>query len=67
MTQPFVPARGEGRHPLLVDDDTGILTSLGAFFERHGYVVIKAATGQQGIQAFQQQEPDVTRPTPARC
>jgi len=46
-----------------VDDDTGILTSLGAFFEGHGYVVIKAATGQQGIQAFQQQEPDVTRPT----
>ena len=60
MTQPFVPARGEGRHLLLVDDDNGILTSLGAFFERHGYVVSKAATGQQGIQAFQQQEPDVT-------
>jgi FixJ family two-component response regulator len=60
MTQPFVPARGEGRHLLLVDDDTGVLSSLGAFFERHGYVVTKAATGQQGIQAFQQHEPDVT-------
>jgi DNA-binding NtrC family response regulator len=60
MTQPFVPARGEGRRVLLVDDDNGILSSLGTFFERHGYVVSKAATGQQGIQAFQQQEPDVT-------
>ena len=60
MNQPFVPARGEGRHLLLVDDDSGILTSLGSFFERHGYVVTKAATGQQGIQAFRQQEPDVT-------
>ena len=60
MTQPFVPAPGEGRRVLLVDDDNGILTSLGTFFERHGYVVSKASTGQQGIQAFQQQEPDVT-------
>jgi len=60
MTQPFVPAPGEGRRVLLVDDDNGILTTLGTFFERHGYVVSKAATGQQGIQAFQQHEPDVT-------
>jgi len=60
MTQPFVPAPGEGRRVLLVDDDNGILMTLGTFFERHGYVVSKAATGQQGIQAFQQQEPDVT-------
>lgn len=45
---------------LLVDDDPGLLGALGTFFERHGYVVSKATTGQQGIQAFRQQEPDVT-------
>lgn len=60
MTLPFVPASGEGRHLLLVDDDPGILASLGTFFERQGYVVTKAATGQQGIKAFQLHEPDVT-------
>jgi len=60
MTQPFGPARGEGRHVLLVDDDSGVLGVLGTFFARQGYVVSKAATGQQALHAFQRQEPDVT-------
>lgn len=60
MTLPFEPAKGEGRRVLIVDDDEGILVALGTFFQRLGYDVIKAATGQQGLQAFRSQSPDVT-------
>ena len=60
MTPPFEPATGEGRRVLIVDDDEGILTALSTFFQRIGYDVVKAATGQQGLQAFRNQEPDVT-------
>lgn len=60
MTLPFEPAKGEGRRILIVDDDEGILVALGTFFQRLGYDVIKAATGQQGLQAFRSQNPDVT-------
>jgi DNA-binding NtrC family response regulator len=60
MTLPFEPAKGEGRRVLIVDDDEGILTALSTFFQRIGYDVVKAATGQQGLEAFRNQEPDVT-------
>jgi DNA-binding NtrC family response regulator len=60
MTLPFEPAKGEGRRVLIVDDDEGILTALATFFQRIGYDVVKAATGQQGLEAFRNQEPDVT-------
>jgi len=60
MTQPFIPASGENRLLLIVDDDEGILSSLSTFFERHGYSVVRAATGKEALDAFEMREPDVT-------
>ncbi len=60
VTLPFEPAKGEGRRILVVDDDEGVLVALATFFQRLGYDVVKAASGQQGLQAFQSQSPDVT-------
>ncbi len=53
------PASGEGRRILIVDDDEAVLKSLGDYFERLGYQVVRAPTGRQGITAYQQQEPDI--------
>jgi FixJ family two-component response regulator len=52
-------ASGEGRRLLIVDDDEAVLKALGDYFERLGYAVVRAATGRQGIAAYQAQEPDV--------
>lgn len=60
MTNAFQPARGEGRRLLIVDDDEAVLRGLSGYFEQLGYQVIKAATGKDGIAAFNSQGPDVT-------
>jgi DNA-binding NtrC family response regulator len=51
---------GEGRRVLVVDDDEAVLKGLGEYFARLGYEVVRAATGKEGLTAFQTQEPDVT-------
>ncbi len=53
-------ASGHGRRILIVDDDEAVLTGLAEYFARLGYEVVRAATGQQGLDGFQSQEPDVT-------
>ncbi len=53
-------ASGRGRRILIVDDDAAVLKGLSEYFTRLGYEVIRAATGQQGLDGFASQEPDVT-------
>lgn len=60
MANFFQPIDGTGRRILIVDDDEGVLKALSDYFERFHYTVIRAATGQQGLQAFDAQTPDVT-------
>ena len=53
-------ASGHGRRILIVDDDEAVLKGLSEYFARLGYEVVRAATGQQGLDGFESQEPDVT-------
>ena len=53
-------ASGQGRRILIVDDDEAVLKGLSEYFARLGYEVVRAATGQQGLDGFKSQEPDVT-------
>ncbi len=59
MAEPFQPARGDGRRIMIVDDDEAVLNSLGAYFERIGYEVVRANTGRKGIEGYVAQRPDV--------
>lgn len=60
MPDPGQFASGQGRRILIVDDDEGVLKGLSEYFARLGYEVVRAATGQQGLDGFASQEPDVT-------
>jgi two-component system response regulator HydG len=44
---------------LLIDDDADVLRSVGDYFERIGYEVHRAATGGDGVEAFERLRPDV--------
>ncbi|HUK20417.1 MAG TPA: sigma-54 dependent transcriptional regulator [Gemmatimonadales bacterium] len=44
---------------LLVDDDSGILRTLGDYFEREGYEVRREPSGAGGIDAFERERADV--------
>jgi DNA-binding NtrC family response regulator len=44
---------------LLVDDDADVLRALGDYFDRIGYEVARAATGEAGLEAFDRLRPDV--------
>jgi two-component system, NtrC family, response regulator AtoC len=44
---------------LLVDDTPEVTAVLGAFFERSGHLVVRAHSGELGIEAFQRTRPDL--------
>jgi len=44
---------------LLIDDDADLLRALGDYFDRIGYEVAGAATGEAGFEAFDRLRPDV--------
>ncbi|MBI2849410.1 MAG: response regulator transcription factor [Chloroflexi bacterium] len=44
---------------LLVDDEKKILSLVRAYLEREGYQVIEATDGQQGLEAFRRESPDL--------
>lgn len=44
---------------LLVDDDASVLRALGDYFERHGYAVWRAGTGEQAMETYRRVRPDV--------
>jgi DNA-binding NtrC family response regulator len=44
---------------LLIDDDADVLRALGEYFDRIGYEVARAATGEAGLEAFDRLRPDV--------
>jgi DNA-binding NtrC family response regulator len=45
---------------LFIDDDPQVLSSLGAYFERLGHEVYRAASGKEGISLWDRVQPDVT-------
>ncbi|MFO7894124.1 MAG: sigma-54 dependent transcriptional regulator [Longimicrobiales bacterium] len=44
---------------LLIDDDGGILTVLSRFFEKRDWSVLRAATGERGLQHYAAERPDL--------
>ncbi|MFF7708346.1 two-component system response regulator RssB [Pseudomonas sp. NPDC007930] len=44
---------------LLIDDDEVVRASLAAYLEDSGFRVLQANNGQQGLQVFEQQQPDL--------
>jgi len=44
---------------LIVDDEPHITSALGAFFERAGHQVLRAHTGEEGVQAVRRERPDL--------
>ena len=44
---------------LLIDDDADVLRAVGDYFDRIGYEVGRAETGQAGLEAFDRLRPDV--------
>ncbi len=45
---------------LVIDDDPDLRVSLGSFFERAGHHVVRAESGEEGIEAFMRVRPDLT-------
>lgn len=45
---------------LFIDDDEGVLRSLGNYFEKIGHTVHRAATGKEGLDLHERVRPDVT-------
>ena len=46
------------RSILLIDDEPDVLRSLGRFFERAGWEVHRAMTGEEGIRLYEAAHPD---------
>src|SRR6478672_5208675 len=44
---------------LLIDDDVDVLRSIGNYFERLGYEVIRELTGEAGLATFERLRPEV--------
>lgn len=44
---------------LVVDDDASVLAAIGDHFERAGYVVWRATTGERAIETYRRERPDV--------
>src|SRR2546428_4864673 len=44
---------------LLVDDDASVLRAIGDYFERIGYEVWRDSTGEQAMETFHRERPDV--------
>jgi len=45
---------------LFIDDDPDVLRTLGDYFERQGHTVFRAPSGQEGIEVWERERPDVT-------
>jgi|ERR1041384_6025026 DNA-binding NtrC family response regulator len=48
-----------GENVLLIDDEESVLKSVGAYFERLGAEVYRAASGEEGIATFERVRPDL--------
>ncbi len=44
---------------LIIDDDEVVRASLAAYLEDSGFSVLQASNGQQGLQVFEQDKPDL--------
>lgn len=50
---------GERQKLLIVDDDEALLRALQLYFDRHGYSVIRAKKGSEGLRKLYQSHPDL--------
>ena len=50
----------DGKYVILcIDDDQDILESLRLVLEAHGYIMLGAATGEEGLRIYKQAKPDL--------
>ena len=49
----------ERKKILIVDDDVDFVEALASFIEAHGYVVVRAHTGTEGVRKARLEEPDL--------
>ena len=50
----------DGKHVVLyVDDDRDFRDSMRAVLEANSYIMVEAATGEEGLKVFKQEEPDL--------
>ncbi|RMQ50054.1 Response regulator [Pseudomonas cichorii] len=56
---PFAPMPKTSATLLIIDDDDVVRASLAAYLEDSGFSVLQANNGQQGIQIFETQKPDL--------
>src|SRR5690606_29895728 len=66
MLSPIILADSPGRNMqkpsatlLIIDDDDVVRASLAAYLEDSGFSVLQASNGQQGLQVFEQDKPDL--------
>ena len=58
-TPSVVPASGERGTVLVVDDDQGVLAIARRVLSSHGYRVLTAVNGVEGVACFRQNQPDI--------
>jgi CheY-like chemotaxis protein len=51
--------QGEGRRVTLVDDDQDLAAAVAAVLARQGYVVIRASTAEEALEALKERPPDL--------
>lgn len=56
---PFAPMPKTSAKLLIIDDDDVVRASLAAYLEDSGFSVLQASNGLQGIQMFEQENPDL--------
>ncbi len=61
MTDNKEDAMEQGKKILLVDDDSDFRASTRKILESGGYVVVEAATGQEGFAKAKSESPDIGR------
>ncbi len=58
-SHPVVPVVGVTRKLLVVDDERAVRQVLATFFQRKGYHVIEASSGEEGIERIRSHDPDI--------
>lgn len=56
---PFAHMQKTSATLLIIDDDDVVRASLAAYLEDSGFNVLQASNGQQGLQVFEQNQPDL--------
>ena len=58
---PFAHMQKTSATLLIIDDDEVVRASLAAYLEDSGFSVLQAGNGEQGLQVFERDQPDLYR------